>query len=159
MPCFEYSRKGEAEGDLQLLKDAEKHKKLDNCEICLKHSPKMVKQELLRKITITSGTFSDAPKVLFLYLNGHLWQNLPEKSGMYFLQDSLIDGFPFWKNNEQNLTIWFNKINDHWSISNSKDVGTANWVFAGPKNISELPHRIDSDWKYKSAQYGFSYYD
>ena len=137
-------------GDVQLLEEIDSHIKAKNCGICLKHYPSTSCQELIRKISYTSSAPSNAPQKLQVLIHGEVSDVAAEKGGVYILQDRLINGFPFWIETSQNNVIWYNKIDDHWSISLSKDLGTSEWSIAGQPQNDTLPHLTDTPWRYKS---------
>ena len=139
-----------AKGDFQLLKELADHEKSRNCDICQKHCPAMTSMKLLHQISYTSKPSTDTPKSLQVELYGQLskkWSVIP---GLFLLQDRLVNGFPLWKHKNSHAVIWYDNLNDHWSMSDTTDLGNSNWIFAGPKQNDEMPHLISLPWRYKS---------
>ena len=56
----------------------------------------------------------------------------------------LVNGRNKWKKSDNLLILWFDKNNDHWSISSS--VGKEGKVFAPSSYL--CPSRIGSNWQY-----------
>ena len=147
-------------GDYSLLQEALAHAKLKDCEICQKHaadycktcnnySPFNKSMVILNQISITSGSQKNVPKRLILELPEEIDQQISEWMGYYQLQERLINRFPFWKHNSKNFAIWFNNVNEYWSIGHLKDIGTAHWVFASTIQTTKWPNEISSNWKWR----------
>ena len=129
-------------GDLSCLQEIIEHVKQKNCAICHKHSPSTDSKELLRQITISIGSPQDAPRRMQInFIRGPLYPEL--NSGEYDLQKEKINGLPSWKHTKLAFVIWYNKDDDRWMLSHSKDIGTSEWIFAGPVGSKKWPNEIN----------------
>ena len=45
-------------------------------------------------------------------------------------------------------SIWFSNVDEHWCLGHKKDIGTSNWIFAGPSQDVEWPGDNSFPWKY-----------
>ena len=128
-------------GDLSLLQNIMNHAKQKRCEICQKHSPSTNSLKILQEISISSGSQKDAPKIVQIDLVGEPFYD-ELSSGEYTLQDRLINERPFWRHMNLRYVIWFNNVDCRWMISHSKDIGTSQWLFAGPIGSNKWPNEI-----------------
>ena len=84
------------------------------------------------------------PMKLRLALNGEPFEQQSSMAGVYSLQSSLVNGFPYWKH-DSDKAIW---IYGEWKIAPDEYIGMANAIIRGPSGIEEWPNNISSKWRF-----------
>ena len=69
-------------------------------------------------------------------------------AGLYSLQSSLVNGFPYWKHNSSNIAIW---LSGEWKLATNEYIGTNTAGIAGPFGIEEWPSNIPSKWNFHAG--------
>ena len=90
------------------------------------------------------------PTKLRLQLSGEPWERQLSFTGVYSLQSSLVNGFPYWKHDSSERAIWMFDVN--WKIGDEEDIGTIISSFSGPFCIEEWPNNIFSKWEFFNGQ-------
>ena len=87
---------------------------------------------------------------LMVEVSGYLLEleTISEMNGIYALQENYMNGFPTWKCSDKGAIIWYNKMDDHWSICKSEDFGSSKWMIAGPNQRNEMPNDVNLPWRY-----------
>ena len=88
------------------------------------------------------------PTKLRLQLSGEAFERQSSKAGVYSLQASLLNGFPFWKHDSSNTAIW---MLGQWRVGVEENVGTGINAIFGPYGIEEWPNNISSKWKFHAG--------
>ena len=134
-------------GDYDLLQEHLNHENLQNCETCQKHSPSTNSVKILDQITISSSNIgqNDVPKRFQVMFETE--HPILDVSGDYLLQQRLINRYPYWKHTKHGYVIWYNNVDEHWSIGLTQDIGTSNWIFGGESHPSKWPNEIQSYWR------------
>ena len=70
------------------------------------------------------------------------------EAGVYSLQSSLVNGFPFWKHDSSEYAIW---MYGGWYIGGDEYIGTDFASITGPFGIEEWPNNISSKWKFHAG--------
>ena len=140
--CY-FCRKVGKEGDYSLLQETLNHQCLKTCETCQSNSPSTNSVEILHQITIdcSNSGQNDVPERLCLEFEGELLQETCDFRGHFLLQERLINRYPYWKHMKENYLIWYNHVDEHWSIGHSKDIGTSTWIFAGERHNHAMTER------------------
>ena len=66
-------------------------------------------------------------------------------AGVYSLQSSLVNGFPYWNHDSSDNAIW---MYGQWKIAPNEYIGTDISGIQGPFGIEEWPNNISSKWKF-----------
>ena len=70
------------------------------------------------------------------------------RAGVYSLQSSLVNGFPYWKHDSSDNAIW---MYGEWYVGNNQNVGTDMGSIIGPDGIEEWPNKIFSKWQFHAG--------
>ena len=85
------------------------------------------------------------PIKLRLQLRGEASKIQSSKAGVYSLQSSLVNGFPYWKHDSSDIAIW---MHGGWYVGTDKNIGTGICSINGPDGIEEWPNNISSKWEF-----------
>ena len=85
------------------------------------------------------------PTKLRLQLSGEASVNQSSTVGVYSLQSSLVNGFPYWKHDSSDKAIW---MYGQWKVGDNGNVETGRCGIQGPYGIEEWPSNISSKWKF-----------
>ena len=66
-------------------------------------------------------------------------------AGVYSIQSSLANGFPYWKHDSSDKAIW---MFGNWKVGDDKDIGTGIAGIYGPHGFEEWPNNILSKWQF-----------
>ena len=90
--------------------------------------------------------FQPPPTKLRIQLSGEASERQSSMAGVYSLQSSLVNGFPYWKNDSSDRAIW---MYGGWYVG--KNIGTSTCSITGPDGIEEWPNNISSRWQFVSG--------
>ena len=85
------------------------------------------------------------PTKLRLLLSGEALAIQSSMAGVYSLQSSLVNGFPYWKHDSSDGAIW---MYGGWRVGDDEDIGTDICGIAGPYGIEKWPNNIFSKRKF-----------
>ena len=85
------------------------------------------------------------PTKLRIQLSGKASEKHSSKAGVYSLQSSLVNGFPYWKHDSSDSAIW---MYGAWRLAPNKLIGTDHCYIYGPFGIEEWPNNIFSKWQF-----------
>ena len=88
------------------------------------------------------------PIKLRLQLSGEASEKQSSKAGVYSLQSSLVNGFPYWNHDSSDNAIW---MYGQWKIAPNEYIGTDISGIQGPFGIEEWPNNISSKWQFASG--------
>ena len=66
------------------------------------------------------------------------------RAGVYSLQSSLVNGFPYWKHDSSDNAIWMSGC---WYVGDDETIGTSRCGIAA-YGIEEWPNNIYSKWQF-----------
>ena len=69
-------------------------------------------------------------------------------AGVYSLQLSLVNGFPYWKHDSSDKAIWMDGC---WNVGDNENIGTGICSIKGPNGIEEWPNNISSKWEFHAG--------
>ena len=78
-------------------------------------------------------------------MSGKASEKHSSKAGVYSLQSSLVNGFPYWKHDSSDKAIW---MHGNWKIDADDVLGTDIAGISGPFGIEVWPNNISSKWKF-----------
>ena len=86
------------------------------------------------------------PTKLRLQLSGEASvKQSSSRAGIYSLQLTLINGFPYWKHDSSDKAIW---MYGGWKVGDDEDIGIDLCYIQGPHGIEEWPSNISSKWEF-----------
>ena len=114
---------------------------------------------LHRDLLMLSYYVSVLPKPLFmeLVLAGQAMSlESLNVTGIYHLQEKLVNSYPHWNQQDGENSIWFGKesqyypiqIQRRWSLGPKELLGGIDGYIIGPKGIDQPPTRIIKGWEY-----------
>ena len=74
----------------------------------------------------------------------------------YFLENELVNQYPYWTNSANGQAIWFDGNGSTWLVGVTKNVGTNIGGILGPSGKDDWPHEIRDGWRYVRTSYGTS---
>ena len=90
------------------------------------------------------------PTKIRLQLSGEASERQSLSAGVYSLQSSLVNGFPYWKHDSSDNAIW---MYGQWKIAPNEYIGTATCGIKGPSGIEEWPNNIHSKWQFATDKW------
>ena len=91
-----------------------------------------------------------APKKLKVQLSGEALQEWSTADGTYNLQNTPVNGFPYWKQKFGQYAIWFSDVAGSWEIGYFSHLGSSRCAIGAPYNNDDWPTKIPSNWRFFS---------
>ena len=86
---------------------------------------------------------------MFLILSGTVKNKQSSKEGNYYLANDNLNGFPYWKQDNGDNAIWFQKTwYIGWTVGNENYLGQDYNGIIGPNYVYLWPSRTLSGYKY-----------
>ena len=68
--------------------------------------------------------------------------------GTYILDDSLVNGYPYWLKTDGSQAIWLDKVSSSWAVGTKENLGTNTGGIAGSLGKDSYPNEIKQGWRY-----------